>query len=273
MENATNHNTHFIVGKGVKNKNNPADDQDYYVNDPDSSSNETLSDSEDDFDMDLVKYGIFTPSNTDLSYIVLYINDNVNMKVFDPNGNEILDGYQYDGPLLGRDHTTGETELSGGGKVLKSFYLPKPQGGQYKVEITGNGNYFLESFLYDIDGNVNNKQNPDAVTPGSKNVYLINFNHDTSTNTTNDKITFNFLLQRFDTDKTAALITNNGAYTSIRNMIENAQKQFDKKNYLNSKQFLTSAKEKIQYYASIGGINQTEALTLTYYLQLLSETY
>lgn len=270
MENNTTQATHFIVGKGVREKNNPGDDQDYDVNDPDSGTNETLSDSQEDFGMELVRYGIFTPSNTDLSYIVLLVDENVNLKVFNPNGTEVTDGYFKEGPIIdGED----KTDVSGDGKTLNALYLPKPVSGEYKVEVTGNGDYQLDSYLYDIEGNVVTDSHLDSVGTSSKDVFLIGFNHDISSNSHINEVTFQFLLNRLQIDSTSGLITHNGAYMSMRNMLENAQINYQKGNYVLSKQFLNSAIQKVQYYASIGGINQAESLLLVHYIQILAETF
>ncbi len=273
LQSATTSATHFIVAKGKVEKSNSNEIQDYVVNDPDSSTNTKLSEAKSSFKMDLNKYGIFTPSDSDLSYIVLLVDSNANLKVFDQNGSEITEGYQLEGPILGIDHDTNETELSNGGKSLRSFYLPKPTSGQYKVEVTGNGNYQLDSYLYDVDGNVNPQHSVDSVSNSNKDIYLLNFNHDANINSNTSGITFAALLTRLDTDYASGKISNVGAYTSIRNMIENAKIQYDKGSYLLSKQFLNSSILKIQYYSSIGGIDQTEALKLVQYIQLLGQTY
>lgn len=270
MENATSNATHFIVGKGVKDKVNPTDTQDYLVNDPDSSTNSTLSESEDDFNMKLYRYGIFTPSNTDLSYVILFVDHNVNLKVFDTNGYEITNGYFKEGSILdGED----KTDISGSGKTLNAFYLPKPSSGTYKVEVAGNGNYQLDRYLYDVNGNVKVENTLSSVAANDKDIYLIQFNHENITNSTTQQITFQRLLQLLAEDRTKGLITNNGAYTSIKNMIENSQSQFGKTNISLSKQFLNSAVSKIQYYTSIAAIDPTASLKLTQYLQFLLETY
>ncbi len=240
LQKTTNHATHFILGKGKKEKDNPNDLQDYFVNDPASSTNSKLSDSKVDFNMELVKYGVFTPSHTDLSYIVLFVDPNVNLKVFDANGNEITDGYLFEGPII-----DGVDKTSLGGSGLNAFYYPKPQNGTYKVEVTGQGSYQLDSYLYDQNGDVNVKHTTQTAFLNQKNIFLINSDNQNSQNSHIDQISFSTLLKSLDAAYKNKLLKDRIEYYAIRSYIETAQTQYNKKRNNIAKDLLSHAKDRL----------------------------
>lgn len=255
-------NNHFIVGIGGTSQDG------YSVNDPGSLTNDTLSESENNFGMNLYQVGTFTPSHTDLSYIVLYSDMNTDLKVFDLGNTEIQNGYFIEGGIV---DAVDKTEASG--VALNAFHLAKPQSGQYRIEIAGSGNYQFDLYLYDVNGNVKLENKTSTLNTTEKDIYLLNFNQTDSTNSITQEITFDELLQLLAESHSKGLIVNNGAYTSVKNMIDNSQVQLQKGKVEQSKQFLNSAVIKIQYHASFGEIDHATSLQLTQYIQLLTETY
>jgi hypothetical protein len=225
LENHTNHNTHFIVAKGAKEKDNPTDVQDYYVNDPGSDDNELSSESEDSFNMDLVRVGTFTPSHTDLSYIVLFIDDNVNLKVYDHAGVEITDGYVKEYPIL---DASDKTTLSGGGKILNAFYLPKPASGMYKIEVTGEGSYQLDSYLHDANGKANVQHIQQSLTQTQKDTFHISFDNQNFQNSKTNEISFEALLKSLDTAYKNKLIKDKLGYLAVRALIQAGQIEYSR---------------------------------------------
>ena len=127
---------HFVVARGY-------DSETIYINDPYHPRSD-LSEYANTFG----NISRFTPSSTDLSYIMLVIDENVEIKVFDKNGNEI--GEQIiEEPII---DPAGSSETNA--QPLKTVYIKKPESGNYKIEISGTGEYELNSYLYDEFGNV-----------------------------------------------------------------------------------------------------------------------
>ncbi len=142
LENVPYGGNHFITAKGFNNS-------DIFINDPAKTTNPTLSDANSYWGGN-VSIGKFTPSNTDLSYLTLFFNDGITLKVFDPNNFEIgQENYHKEYPILDPNNSNSVPE----GEVYNSFYLPKPETGVYRVELSGNTNYELDTTVYDTMGN------------------------------------------------------------------------------------------------------------------------
>ena len=134
---------HFAVVKGKDNDTN-----DFLVNDPASNTNLTLAQVETDHLGSYSSVYTYTPSLTDLSYILLTVDKNFNLSVLDPNGNPINGSLLNEGPLT--DDINNQTTS---GQDLNVFMYSKPEDGQYEVNVSGNGQYQLNSYLYDPNGN------------------------------------------------------------------------------------------------------------------------
>ncbi len=92
----------------------------------------------------------YKPTHTDLSYIFLVVDPTIDIFLTGPDGNK-LEGYSStENPLIDDIDYTSQS-----GQSLNTFLLPIPESGDYKIEVTGNGNpYTLESYLYDRNGDV-----------------------------------------------------------------------------------------------------------------------
>ena len=156
---------HFIVAKGKA-------QNDYYINDPASSVFALLSQTENFHGGGDWKIETFKPSNTDLSYIYLLLNPNIQMEVFDTNGNKIEDGYSIEEPII-----SDEEPFEQLGQPLNSFALAKPESGFYRIKLTGNSaDYQLDSYLYDLNGDSELKSFTGLLIDNDENHFLINFN-------------------------------------------------------------------------------------------------
>lgn len=129
---------HFVVGKGY-------DDETILINDPFEDTDKLAF-----YSNNFENISRFTPSNTDLSYIMLTIDEAFDIKVFDESNNEV-------GVLFLEDSITdpsGEVEPTA--PSIKTYYFRKPPSGIYRVEVNGppGQEYGLEVFLYDEMGNV-----------------------------------------------------------------------------------------------------------------------
>jgi len=150
---------HFVVGKGYA-------DEDILINDPYYER------------ADLAAYGNtfqniskFTPSNTDLSYIMLTVDDGVDIKVFDESSDEV-------GSLLIEEPIEDPSgEASSSAKSLKVVYIAKPTSGVYRVEISSDAqnDYDFDAYLYDTQGEVK-KFSFGETADSDPDVYVIEFN-------------------------------------------------------------------------------------------------
>jgi hypothetical protein len=225
--------THFIVAteKTVDNFN---------INDPDSSTNSTLSDAEDQWG-DMVRVGRFFPTNSDLSYLVLYVDDGFDLRIYNPDGSLVLEGDLFtENPVVSND---GELL----GEPLKAFYLPQPDSGKYTVEVFGPGQFTLDSYIYDNLGNAIVEQTVGSSTELLPITYIISYNENGNENGNINKLTptHETILKELETLDEAGEIRSHGVYTSIQRLISNSKKNSEKGNILSSKTLLNVAKARI----------------------------
>ena len=134
---------HFFVATGKT-------PDSYSLNDPAHNDRPTLASYENSF----TALNTFTPTYTDLSYLLLTINPAFNLKIFDKNGDEILVNPYIEDPL-----SDDLEESSSSAKPLKIYLLPKPVEGQYIIEVSNSkGPYQLSTYIYDKDGEVDVKK-------------------------------------------------------------------------------------------------------------------
>lgn len=129
---------HFVVGKGIDSLGK------FIINDPyfDRSS---LSDYSDTFS----SLGRFIPTNTDLSYMMLVVNEEIDINLTDEDSNSVGESYTQE-PIHedGGDSTNSYS--------LKFIYYPVPPDGRYDVNLSSNENqrYTLTAYLYNTEGEV-----------------------------------------------------------------------------------------------------------------------
>lgn len=157
---------HFVVAKGVSGNT-------FNINDP-FYSRTTLN----DYGNSYSSYGKFIPSNTDLAYLMFVVDPNVNISLKDSQGNvmgEVFTELPLADPLNTLTNTTGP---------LKVLIFAKPPTDNYKVEVTSStaAPYFLQGYLYDVNGNVKMFEKKDVVSQDNADTYNINFDKDNSSN-------------------------------------------------------------------------------------------
>lgn len=153
---------HYVVAKS-QTKNS------FGINDPGFTNKLTL----DSYNNNFLSIGAYTPSYTDLSYIMLVLDQNVDIKIYDDQDNEVKNTTFIQNPLMDDLDFTDTTN-----QTLKIVLLPKPNQNNYLIQISGNGSYQLESYIYDQNGNnkynnfigLVNQNNPDflKITIGEK---------------------------------------------------------------------------------------------------------
>lgn len=231
-----NGNTHFLVIKGK-------DDTDYQINDP-ASTRKTLDEAE-SYWGDPINIGKLLPVTSDLSYIVMFINDNFDLKIENPSGDEIGEGYFLEeGPLVAADDSNVNS-----GDVLKAFYYPKPATGIYNLNIKGDEGeaYQIYSYLYDTNGNPYLRNIDGTLNEVGSAEYEIYFFNDTKyIFPIGNNARFIFLLEDLKILYDDGLIKNEGLYQSVSHLIQNSQNNFLKNKNMSSEVLLEAALAKLR---------------------------
>ena len=154
--NETYGGNHFIIAKGSQ-------DSAININDPGTAANSTLAQSN-SYWGDTVRLGKFMPTNSDLSYITLFIDESYSLKVTSESGEIVGDEYYFnEGPMLDPENPSTES----GVEILNAFYYPKPENGFYQIEITGPpGSYQLDGYIYDQEGEISFSESTGALGEG-----------------------------------------------------------------------------------------------------------
>lgn len=112
-------------------------------------------------------------SGADLSYIMIVANENVELKLLDPSGDIVGESFIQQ-PL--KDPVSGKLS----GPSVRELLFADPKSGKYRLTTNSSGNSTIEVYLYDRGAEVNIKR---LETMG-KNTYLINFDKESSKNST-----------------------------------------------------------------------------------------
>ncbi len=205
---------HFIVATGTDSANAT-----FFINDP-GYTRTTLNDS---YNKNYLTMGTYTPVNSDLSYIMLVVDPNINLNVTDQNANPVGESFiqsAISDPLGLAINTKGS---------LKIYYYPKPASGKYSVVLSsvGASAYQLDQYLYDSNGEVN-KMSDSGNLNGTKDTFIINFDKTNSNDTKSEKITFDYIRKEIITAYKLKKIKNVGIYTALLGGLEIANKSRNK---------------------------------------------
>lgn len=150
---------HFVVVKG---KNSQGE---YLINDPGYKNRTLLSSYQNQY----LSLNSFTPSHTNLSYIMLVVNPSVTIEILDENGNTIPVTEMVEEPIAST--ITGKPL----GEALKIVYLEKPEKTKYQVKLSKSvGKYKLDTYLYDKNGNVKNQEFSGKLNGSDIDIYNLN---------------------------------------------------------------------------------------------------
>lgn len=201
---------HFIVARGINKQiiqiNDPAfnrTDLSYY--------NNTFS-----------SINRFKPSNTDLSYLMIISELNIDISIKDQNGNKISESFVQE-EIINPFNSDQKSN------PIKITYAPKPNGKDFEIISSSNKNISseIEIFLYDKTGNVFSKNEKVNLLEKEEKVLDISFN--SNINLYPKKVTYssisNDIFRLFKKDQIKSLILrlelNN---LIIKAKIENALK-------------------------------------------------
>ncbi|MEM2145688.1 MAG: hypothetical protein QW279_10025, partial [Candidatus Jordarchaeaceae archaeon] len=193
---------------------------------------------------DTFKLGRLIPSNTDLSYIVLFVNENFEVKVASESGQIVDEGFYFqEGPMLDPE----EPNSVSGVEILNAFYYPKPESGVYEIIISGNGVYQADYFLYDPEGNVKTGSIFGSVSDSEPDTFSINLDKDNLDLSEAPPVNFESLLSYWDDIYKDGHISNHGLYTSVKKLIENASKNEGKDKNISTRILLEIALERVKF--------------------------
>lgn len=154
--------------------------------------------------------GRFIPSNTDLSYMEIVIDDGVSIIVKDANGNVVGQGFT--------DQPSSPDGTRKGSK-LNFYYVPQPSNGDYTVILSSptTKSYKLQSLLYDINGNLAFKDINGVMGSSSEDTFSITFNSNRNQATNiSQNYSFDSLVSDLELLYSQKLITNLGVYMAMR---------------------------------------------------------
>lgn len=190
---------HFVVGKGE-------DNGVFAINDPFYSRTD-LSSYGDTF----LSLGRYIPSNTDLSYIMLVVNSNVNLFLSD-SSNQLV-GESFVQNPIDNDEESGTS-----GNPLKVYYLPVPPDGNYNLNLSATipTLYNLDIYYYDKDGNAKIEHKLGALGPNDSDDFILNFNKLSSNGSSSlTVISFDTLIKDIKTLYLLREINNKVIYASL----------------------------------------------------------
>lgn len=143
---------HFLVAKGFANN-------DISINDP--YFDKTLLSQHNQ----ILTINTFTPSFTDLSYIIITTSSDTNIELNNSQDQKIAETNYESGINDPLNNTQSNTNL-------KTIYFPKPQEGNYKIKLTSNSfvEYKIEILLYDKKGNIMPSINYGSISAGEEKI-------------------------------------------------------------------------------------------------------
>jgi len=201
---------HFVVAKSQL----PSS---FGINDPYYDNRVTL----DSYNNSFLSLGSYSPSHTDLSYLFLVVDETIDLRVFSLPGEKIMGETFIQNPLL------PDPDLaSPSGIPLKIFLLPKPVSTDYKVVLSGNGNYQLDSYIYDREGNVSTNSFSGNISENQQDHFIVSI----AAKRITKEITLSSLMNDLDTAYRNGLFKNFGLYNAIKQLLSNALKLQNRKN-------------------------------------------
>lgn len=181
-------NGHFVVATG-KNDNT------YFINDPAYANRNTLE----SYNNDYLAINSFTPTHSNLSYMMFVADPNIELKLLDSDGNSVDFSSFVEGGILD-------------GESVRILYFEKPESGDYKLVVSGPaGDYQLDTYLYDINGEVTKNVFSGILFGSDNDTYQVNYNSQNKVN-----VSINEILTSLDNAYQNRLIKNRGIVQMIK---------------------------------------------------------
>jgi len=201
---------HFIVAKGIG-------DNTFYINDPYYDRTDLNS-----YANAYLSLGRYIPSNTNLSYIMLVTNPDIQIAA--TNAENKFVGNQFtEQPLI-------IDGINSNMKPIKTFYIPKPQKETYKIQLSSINTkvHEIKIYLYDTQGNVNIIKQNIVIGANNPEFLEIRFDPENSNNSILEKIvTFQSTIKDIREGQSLKLI-NKAVANNLISIITNAEKDYKK---------------------------------------------
>lgn len=201
---------HFIVAKGIG-------DDTFYINDPYYDRTDLSS-----YANTYLSLGRYIPSNTNLSYIMLTTSPDIQITATNEE-NKFVGNQFTEQPLI-------IDGINSNMKPIKTFYIPKPQKGTYKIQLSSANTKIHEIiiYLYDTQGNVNIIKQNIVIGVNNPEFLEIKFDPEILNNSTLERIvTFQSIIKDIKEAQSLKLI-NNAVASNLVSIITNAEKDYKK---------------------------------------------
>ncbi|HSW88740.1 MAG TPA: C39 family peptidase [Candidatus Saccharimonadales bacterium] len=205
---------HFIVGTGI-------DANTVTINDP-YYNRTTLA----TYNNSFLSLGRYVPSHTDLSYIVLAVNKDVNISLKDSLGNRVGQSYlQYH---LFDPATTSGIDITNPSLKILAYQKPFTDTYQINIDAPTVKDYNLDIYNIDKEGNNTLQTNKGTVAPNIDNKFSLSFDKQLSKNSNITPIITLYTL-KLDIDELykQSLIDNYGIFFSLETEVKLAIKAND----------------------------------------------
>lgn len=174
-------NMHFVMATGKKNDT-------FSINDPEWNYPDLTN-----FNKNFYQIDSFTPSQTNLSYLLIVINPDLEILATDPLGNKtgriIEKGitkiyneipqalYSYEGPISNPGYGENSKSLGTG---VNSFILPTPTDGNYTITLSSKVNtfYTINISATEKDGNYNLGTFQGSVASNNDDIIIVKYSQD-----------------------------------------------------------------------------------------------
>lgn len=171
----------------------------------------------------------YTPSNTDLSYIMITSDPSLTISILDNHGNTISNN-QLENPIIDPVSNTKS------GSAIKNTYVQQPISSSYKILISSPKTqlYEITLYLYDKNGEVK-EEHLNGITHTKTNMFTLNFDKlDMSQDTLKKSVTYQNILNDLDAAYHNKMILK-GVYTPLRQIISDSMKDYNKKRIYTAK--------------------------------------
>lgn len=163
---------HFVVATGKL----PST---YSINDPGYADRNTLEPYSNTF----LAINSFTPTHSDLSYMMFVVDTDINLELFDSSGSAVSTKSFIDEPITNLSKPNKKS-----GETVKIYLLEKPKNDKYTLKVSGaKGNYQLDSYLYTTNGKLTQNEFKGTLKSKETDKYLISFEGRNKIDEKNDK--------------------------------------------------------------------------------------
>jgi len=206
---------HFIVAKSQTSDS-------FGINDPAYTTRPTLT----SYGNTFTNLGSYRPTHTDLSYIMLVADQDINIDLGIPGDQFIQQSLIDDVSNIGFS-----------GDPVKIFFLPTPEIGSYTAKLTGSpGSYQFDSYLYDQQGNVVKNTFSGLLSNSEEDKFLIQYQ---TIGKTVPLVTIDTILQDLEDGYSQGLIKKQ-VYAPLKIGLLNAKKLINKNQKFAAKALLKS---------------------------------